>query len=186
MSNLTVLNLPLIGLKLIERKVSVDHRGKFARVFCADELLQAGWINPIAQINSSYTGRKSTVRGLHYQGPPFSEMKLVSCLLGEVWDVVVDIRKGSPTFLQWHAEVLSADNRRSLLIPEGFAHGFQTLTDDVALLYCHSAAYESRAERGLNPIDPRLDIQWPIGVANLSSRDSECSLLGENFEGVCI
>jgi dTDP-4-dehydrorhamnose 3,5-epimerase len=111
-------------------------------------------------------------------------MKLVSCLRGEVWDVAVDLREGSPTFLQWHAERLSADNGVALLIPEGFAHGFQTLGDDVEMLYCHSAAYTSAAEGGLHPQDPRLGIAWPVAVTELSARDAGHPAITEEFKGV--
>jgi dTDP-4-dehydrorhamnose 3,5-epimerase len=146
----------------------------------------AGWIKPIAQINQTYTARQGTVRGMHFQHPPRTEMKLVSCTRGEVWDVAVDLRLGSPTFLCWHAEQLSAENGCALLIPEGFAHGFQALTDDVELLYCHSEAYAAYAEGGLNPTDPRLGITWPLAIAELSVRDAGHALIGDDFEGVRI
>jgi len=112
------------------------------------------------------------VRGLHYQKPPHAEAKLVSCIRGEVWDLVLDLRHGSATFLHWHAQRLSADNACALLIPQGFAHGFQALTDDAELLYCHSAAYAPECEAGLNPSDPRLAIAWPLPIADLSPRDA--------------
>ena len=111
-------------------------------------------------------------------------MKLVSCLRGEIWDVVVDVRKGSPTFLQWHAERLSAENHCSLLIPQGFAHGFQTLTDEVDLLYCHSEVYSTGSETGLSVTDPRLNIVWPLPVQELSGRDQSHPLLTDDFKGV--
>ena len=118
----------------VQRQPLQDARGLFERMFCADELAAAGWTQPIAQINHSVTRQRGSVRGLHYQRPPHAEMKLVSCLRGEVWDVAVDLRAGSPTFLQWHAEHLSPSNACALLIPPGFAHGFQALTDDAELL----------------------------------------------------
>jgi dTDP-4-dehydrorhamnose 3,5-epimerase len=111
-------------------------------------------------------------------------MKLVSCLRGEVWDVAVDLRPDSPTYLAWHAERLSADNRQALLIPEGFAHGFQALTDDVELLYCHSAAYAPQAERGLDALDPRLAIPWPLPLAERSPRDEGLPRIDASFTGV--
>ena len=111
---------------------------------------------------------------------------MVSCLRGEVWDVAVDLRCGSPTFLQWHAERLSADNAYALLIPQGFAHGFQALTDDAELLYCHSAAYNASAESGLHPQDPRLAIGWPLPIAELSARDEARAQLSLAFEGVSL
>jgi dTDP-4-dehydrorhamnose 3,5-epimerase len=113
-------------------------------------------------------------------------MKLVSCIRGEVWDVAVDLRKGSETFLQWHAEHLSTENGRALLIPEGFAHGFQTLTDDVELLYCHSVAHSATAESGLNATDPTLAVTWPLPITERSPRDMQHPMLDEQFTGVTL
>lgn len=184
MNRLSITDLPLPGLKRVERQRVGDSRGFLARLFCADELQAAGWTKPIAQINQTYTARLGTVRGLHFQHPPHAEMKLVSCLRGAVWDVAVDIRAGSKTFLRWHAERLSADNGCAMLIPEGFAHGLQTLTDDVELLYCHSTPYSADAEAGLNPNDARLAIAWPLPIAELSARDARHSMLDDSFTGV--
>jgi dTDP-4-dehydrorhamnose 3,5-epimerase len=175
---------PLAGLLSIQRQRLGDARGHLSRLFCADELAAAGWQRPIAQINHTFTAARGTVRGLHYQRPPLAEMKLVSCLAGEVWDVAVDLRAGSPTFLHWHAEVLSAENGRALLIPEGFAHGFQALTDGVAMLYLHSTAYAPQAEAALQVHDPRLAIAWPLPVQGLSPRDAAHALLTDDFRGV--
>jgi dTDP-4-dehydrorhamnose 3,5-epimerase len=183
-SRFTITDLTLAGLKLVEHQRLGDARGFLSRIFCAEELGGAGWSQPIAQINHTYTARCGTVRGMHFQRPPHAEMKLVSCLSGEVWDVVVDVRAGSKTFLHWHAERLSAENGRALLIPEGFAHGFQSLTDDVELLYCHSAAYTATAEAGLNAKDPMLTIAWPLQVTELSRRDAQHPMLNEQFSGV--
>lgn len=176
--------LPLEGLRLVERQRRGDARGGLSRVFCADELAAAGWQRPLAQLNHTQTTTHGTVRGLHFQRPPHAEMKLVSCLRGRVWDVVVDVRAGSPTFLRWHAEELSADNLRALLIPEGFAHGFQALTDDVELLYCHSAPHAPAAEAGLHPRDPALGIAWPLPIALLSPRDEQHTWIANGFAGV--
>ena len=184
MNRFTVTDLPIASLKLIERHRLGDSRGFLSRLFCADELAAAGWVKPIAQINHTGTVRRGTVRGMHFQYPPHAEMKLVSCLRGEVWDVAVDVRAGSPTFLHWHAECLSADSGQALLIPEGFAHGFQTLTDEVELLYCHSAAYAHGAESGLSPQDARLAIPWPLAITELSARDASHPLIATGFEGV--
>lgn len=184
MSRFTVTDLPLAGLKRVQRQRLGDNRGFLARLFCTEELASAGWGKPITQINHTYTAKQGTVRGMHFQQPPYAEMKLVSCIRGEVWDVAVDLRVGSPTFLRWHAERLSAENSCALLIPEGFAHGFQALTDDVELLYCHSEAYVAHAEGGLNPVDPRLGIAWPLAIAELSARDAGHALITSDFEGV--
>jgi len=184
MNHFTITNLPLTGLKLITRQSMGDIRGFLSRLFCAEELAAANWIKPIAQINHTLTAKRGTVRGLHYQDNPLAEMKLVTCIVGEVWDVAVDLRTDSPTFLQWHAEILSAVNNYAMLIPEGFAHGFQALTDDAQLLYCHSALYSSELERALNVGDPRLSIPWPIPIIELSIRDAEHPLIDANFKGV--
>lgn len=184
MSRFDVRSLPLDGLKAVTRTRLSDSRGYLARLFCAEELVSAGWQKPIAQINHTLTKRRGAVRGMHYQRPPHSEMKLVTCVRGEVWDVAVDLRARSPTFLQWHAESLSAENGRALLIPEGFAHGFQTLTDDAELLYCHSAAYAPSAEAGLHARDPLLSIAWPLAIEELSSRDEQHPMLNDDFAGI--
>jgi len=176
----------LEGLMCVQRKPREDERGFFSRLFCAEEFRVAGWHRPIAQINHTLTKRRGTVRGLHFQRPPQAEAKLVGCLRGEVFDVAVDLRQGSSTFLRWHGEVLSADNRKSLLIPEGFAHGFQTLTDDCELLYLHSEFYSPDAEGALHCADPRLAIAWPLAISELSERDCGHPLLEDSFEGVCL
>lgn len=186
MSRFAIIDLPLPGLKCIERQRMGDMRGFLSRLFCAEELSAAGWSKPIAQINQTVTARRGTVRGLHFQYPPHAEMKLVSCVRGEVWDVAVDIRVDSKTFLRWHGERLSADNGCALLIPEGFAHGFQTLTDDVELLYFHSAAYSAPAEAALNPNDARLKIAWPLPITGLSTRDAQHPMLDDQFSGVAL
>ena len=173
-------------LKKIERQLLRDERGFLSRVFCAAELSACGWHVPVSQINHTYTAKKGTVRGLHFQHPPFSEIKLVSCLQGQVWDVVVDLRADSDTFLQWHAENLTSSNGSALLIPEGFAHGFQTMCDDVELLYCHSEAYRPKAEAGLNLLDPLLSINWPIPISECSTRDKAFSLLDAEYAGVVL
>lgn len=184
MPRLTLKPTPLAGLHVVQRQPLGDARGSFTRVFCQEELAAAGWMRPIAQINHSVTQARATVRGLHYQRPPHAEMKLVSCLAGEVWDVVVDLRSGSPTFLGWHAERLSAQNGRALLIPEGCAHGFQVLGEGAELLYCHSAAYVAESEAGLHPQDPRLAIAWPLPVLALSPRDAGHPFIDAEFKGV--
>jgi dTDP-4-dehydrorhamnose 3,5-epimerase len=174
----------LEGLKLISRKPLQDARGSFERIFCAEDFQEVGLQRPVVQINRSVTLKSGTVRGMHFQYPPHAETKIVSCLRGEIFDVAVDIRSGSPTFLKWHGEVLSAENQKSLLIPEGFAHGFQALTDDCELLYLHTALYFPESEGALNPLDPVLDIRWPLPVSEMSDRDRTHCLLKVDFEGV--
>ena len=174
------------GLCVIQRTAVGDDRGFLSRLFCSNELAAAGWTWPISQINHTATATSGTVRGMHFQLPPKAEAKLVSCIRGAVWDVAVDLRKDSPTFLQWHAEELSATNLRALLIPPGFAHGFQTLLPDSELVYLHSEAYDSDLERGLNPQDPILAIPWPLDISNLSPRDLGHPMIGADFSGVVL
>lgn len=183
--NFTDTSLP--GLFIITRKPVSDKRGSFERVFCADEYSTAGFIDKqIVQINRSTTVNKHAVRGLHFQIPPYQEDKIVSCIRGEILDIAVDIRKDSPGFLNWHAEVLSSENNKSLYLPAGFAHGFQTLTDNCELLYFHTAAYEPSAEGGLNIQDPRLNITLAAPISDISERDSNHPLLDNNFTGISL
>lgn len=181
---LQTVDTPLGGLRVVQRRRDEDARGFFGRLFCAEELRAAGFDTAVAQVNHSVTRRRGSVRGLHFQSPPHGEVKLVSCLRGEVFDVAVDLRRDSPTYLQWHAEVLSDSNRRSLLIPRGFAHGFQTLSDDCELLYLHSAPYVPGADGGLNPTDPALAIDWPLPLADMSERDATRAMIGAGFAGL--
>lgn len=176
---------PLAGLKLIERTILEDGRGFFSRFFCETTLQQLG-MKPIMQINHTLTKKTGTVRGLHFQHPPHSEIKIVSCLRGTVIDVAVDLRKGSPTFLQWYSVELSAENHRSLFIPEGFAHGFQTLTADCELIYLHTANYSPSHESALNPLDPKLAIQWPLEICEISDRDKSHPMIRNDYEGIVI
>jgi len=171
-------------LRVLVRKPLGDRRGTLERMLCAEELeaLLAG--RRIVQINRTFTAARGTVRGLHFQHPPHAELKFVSCLRGEVFDVAADLRRGSPTFLRWHGEILSGGNHRTLVIPEGFAHGFQALEDGCEMLYFHTAAYEAGAEGGVNVRDPRLAIAWPLPVCNLSERDAAHPPLAEDFAGV--
>jgi dTDP-4-dehydrorhamnose 3,5-epimerase len=184
MSQFFISDTSFVGLKIVERKPVGDSRGLFARIFCADQLKDIGWQKPIAQINQAVTKKKGTVRGMHFQLPPNSEIKLVTCLRGEIWDVALDLRKNSPTFLKWHAEKLSAKNCRAFLIPEGFAHGYQTLTDDCELLYLHSAPYKSDSEEGFRPNDPTLEISWPLDFYEISRKDSMQPLISKKFMGI--
>ena len=175
---------PLAGLAVVRRLQREDSRGSFSRFYCADTLARAGFAFPIAQMNHTRTAARGTVRGMHFQHPPHAEDKFVSCLRGEVFDVAVDLRRGSPTFLRWHAQILSADNLTSLLIPKGFAHGFQTLGDDCEMLYLHSTPYASAAEGALHANDPRLRIEWPLPVAGLSPRDAGHPFIAPDFAGI--
>lgn len=184
MARFDVIDTPLAGLKVVQRKPIRDARGYFSRFFCAEEFRQAGLNDRIAQINHSHSKIAGTVRGMHYQRPPHAETKFVSCIRGEIFDVAVDLRRDSPTFLQWHGEILSAENQRSLLIPEGFAHGFQTLTEDCELLYLVSAAYAPTAEGGVNALDPMLKVEWPLPVTEMSEKDRNNVMLPQEYSGI--
>ena len=173
----------LAGLQVITRQPIVDSRGWFERAYCFDTFTQLGINKTISQINRSFTLQKGSVRGMHFQTTPLAETKFVSCLKGEVFDVAVDLRAGSPTFLEWHGEVLSADNQRSLLIPEGFAHGFQALSADCEMLYLHTQKFDPASSSGINPLDPKLAISWPLAVTEMSEGDKYRPML-DNFEGL--
>jgi dTDP-4-dehydrorhamnose 3,5-epimerase len=184
MKRFSITTSDIAGLVIVERHRLMDDRGSLTRLFCVEELGEFGWRGYPEQINHTVTSHAGTVRGLHYQRPPHSEIKLVSCIRGEVWDVAADLRRGSATFGRWHAERLSSDNRRALLIPEGFAHGFQALTADAELIYCHSRRYQPGSEGGINVRDPRLGISWPLAIENLSERDRSLPMLSPEFSGI--
>jgi dTDP-4-dehydrorhamnose 3,5-epimerase len=175
---------PLKGSYVINLEPFRDDRGWFARTFCKEEFQQIGHQKEWLQLNHSYTKEKGLIRGLHYQLPPFSEIKLVRCIAGKVYDVIVDIRKNSSTFLQWFGAELSAENKKMIYIPEGFAHGFQTLTDDCELIYHHTAMYKPGSEGGLKYDDRRLGIQWPFTTRALSERDKAHKYLDKEFKGI--
>ncbi len=175
---------PLQGLCLVESDPRQDERGRFERVFCRESLAALHPGLQVAQANLSLTRGHGSLRGMHYQGPPSLEAKLVRCLSGRVYDVAVDLRAGSTTFLQWHGIELAADSGLSLFIPEGFAHGFQVLDDEARLLYFHTAAWDPASEGGLRHDDPLLAIRWPLPVTLLSARDKQHPLLDANFRGL--
>lgn len=179
-----ILETPLADLRVLRRKPIGDQRGHLERIYCSEALESLTQGRAISQINHTYTLASGTVRGMHFQRPPYAEVKFVNCLRGKVFDVAVDLRDGSPTFLRWYAVTLSADNYKTLVIPEGFAHGFQTLTDDCEMLYFHTAAFNPDAEGGLNARDPRLAIEWPLPVAGMSPRDAAHALVNDSFIGM--
>ena len=183
-SRFDVTKTPLLGVHVLQRRPLGDSRGYLERMYCSDELRSLLTNSHIVQINHTLTDKRGTVRGMHFQYPPHAEIKLVSCLRGEVFDVAVDLRRDSPTFLQWHAEILSEDNHKTLFIPEGFAHGFQALGDNCEMIYFHTAAYHQASEGSLRVDDPRLAIRWPLPVAGLSVRDAAHPFLNEDFSGV--
>ncbi len=171
---------------LVEAEPFQDERGKFARLFCQEELRTVHKGRPIEQINYSLTVNAGTVRGLHFQFPPKTETKLVRCLRGAVFDVIVDLRRKSPTFLHWQGEVLSGENMLMLYVPEGFAHGFQVLEPNSEILYLHTAFYSPDHEGGVRYNDPRLNIDWPREVTDISVRDQNHPMLTADFSGLAL
>ena len=175
---------PLKGSYVIGITPWGDSRGWFARTYCKKEFEQIGHHNEWVQMNHSFSAKKGTVRGMHYQLPPHSEIKMLRCIAGSVYDVIVDIRKGSPTFLQWFATELSAENKNMMYIPAGFAHGFQTLTDNTELIYQHAEFYAPEAEAGLLYNDTAFGIQWPLAVTEISERDTKHPIIDSTFKGL--
>jgi dTDP-4-dehydrorhamnose 3,5-epimerase len=174
----------LDGAYVVNLEPFLDNRGMFVRLFCKDELKAIGHNKEIVQINHSMTKEKGSVRGMHYQLSPHAEIKIVRCMRGSVFDVIIDLRKGSPTFLKWHGEVISAENMKMMYIPEGFAHGFQTLEDDSELIYLHTEYYDKESERSINSTDPAVKIKWPLEIKGMSEKDKSVPLLGKGFRGV--
>jgi dTDP-4-dehydrorhamnose 3,5-epimerase len=159
------------GLFVIEPERHSDHRGFFARTFCAAEF-QARQLDPaVAQCSISYNGKKGTLRGMHYQAPPHAEVKLVRCTQGAIFDVAIDLRRDSKSFARHFAVVLNAENRKMLYIPTGFAHGFQTLTDNTEIFYQMSAPYAPESARGIRWDDPSFAIEWPPDERTIIERD---------------
>lgn len=169
----------LAGAYLIELERHEDPRGYFARTYCRREFERHGLNPAVVQCNLSYNATRGTLRGMHYQAAPHAEAKLVRCVSGRIHDVIVDIRRGSPTFLSHYVVELSAEDGRSLYVPEGFAHGFQTLTDDTVVHYQMSEYYEPDAGRGIRWDDPALAIAWPIANPILSERDAALPSVAE-------
>lgn len=184
MNRFVLHSAPINGLQVIERKPIGDSRGFLEQLFCQETLSSLLQGKTIRQINRTLTQNKGTARGLHFQYPPHAETKIVTCIKGQVWDVAVDLRRGSSTFLQHHAVLLSEDNHQSYLIPEGFAHGFQTLSSDCEMLYFHTADYNAEAEGALNALDPRLAINWPNPIAERSERDKNHAMTTDDFHGM--
>jgi len=181
-----IIAAPISGLYILQRKPIGDNRGYLERLFSAEELHPLIHDKNIVQINHTLTSRRGTVRGMHFQYPPHAEVKFVSCLRGEVFDVAVDLRHGSDTFLHWYAELLSDTNHKTLVIPEGFAHGFQTVTENCEMLYFHTHTYQPDAEGGVCHDDPRLSITWPLPITEISPRDTSHPPLSRDFTGISL
>lgn len=184
--SMNISDTELPGLKIVQSIPHRDARGAFVRLYCAGELEPLLGARQVLQINLSTTGEVGAVRGLHFQRPPHAEMKMIRCLRGRVWDVAVDLRADSPTFLKWKAVELVHDDSQMVVIPEGFAHGFQALEPSSQLLYLHTAFYQPSSEDGIRYDDPRLAIGWPLPPRDLSPRDLGHSLLLPEFTGVAL
>lgn len=169
---------------IIEPKPIQDNRGYFERYFCVKDFEEIGLTKPIVQINHSYTKGVGSIRGLHYQTFPHTEIKIIRCLKGAIYDVAIDIRQDSPTFLQYFSVELNEKNGRYLYIPEGFAHGFQSLSEDVEILYLVTSAFNSQSDKCLNALDPMLAIQWPLPIGDISEKDKNAPQIDQNFKGL--
>ena len=172
------------GVYVISMEPHFDERGWFGRTFCADEFKEVVGAITFVQLNQSFNEKRGTFRGMHYQVPPFAEKKLIRCVSGGVLDIVVDIRRGSPTFLQSFAVELTAENRDMIFIPEGIAHGFITLDDRTSLLYHHTAFHHPDAARGIRYDDPLMKIKLPLAIEVMSGRDRSYENLPANFTGI--
>lgn len=177
---------PLEGSYIIEPEPFIDGRGLFYRMFCKKEFEQIGFKKEIVQINHSLTRQVGAIRGMHYQIPPVSEIKIIRCIKGAVYDVIIDIRTHSPTFRMWYGIEISKKNMKMVFIPEGFAHGFQVIDGPAELIYHHTEFYSPSHERGLRFDDPLLAINWPLNVTVVSEKDRNYSLINNNFIGVKI
>lgn len=173
MAFFTLHDTSIAAVKLISKEIKGDNRGHLSRLFCGDELHALGLDMAIKQINHSKTVKTGTVRGIHLQRSPFAETKIVSCLKGAIFDVAVDLRPDSETFLKWEGRTLSEDNWQSLYIPKGFGHGFQALTDNVEMIYFHDTPYSIDHEIGVNCLDETLNIEWPLEISTISDKDSQ-------------
>jgi dTDP-4-dehydrorhamnose 3,5-epimerase len=161
-----------------------DARGWFARTYCKQEFSAIGHTKEWVQMNHSFTAKKGTVRGMHFQHPPHEEIKMVRCIAGAVYDVIIDLRKNSSTYLQWFGIEISASNKKMIYIPEGFAHGFQALSDDTELLYQHTQFYTPAAEAGIIYNDPVVGIQWPLPLTEISARDRSHPNIDSTFKSL--
>ncbi|WP_075441665.1 dTDP-4-dehydrorhamnose 3,5-epimerase [Campylobacter coli] len=186
MSRFNFVKTHIEGVFIIEPKPIYDERGYFERYFCTKDFEEINLFKPIVQINHSKTIGKGSIRGIHYQTFPFCENKIPRCLKGAIFDVAVDLRKNSPTFLQYVGVELNEENNRSLFIPEGCAHAFQNLTQEAEILYQVTAPFNPEADSGFNPLDPRINIKWPLDIGVMSEKDKNAPFINGNFEGIKI
>ncbi len=177
-------SLPLQGAYVIEPNSYEDHRGKFSRIFCQEEFKKISHYKPIVQINHSTTTKVGTVRGMHYQKSPKAEIKIVKCIKGVILDVIIDIRENSPTFLKWYGEILSSENMKTMYVPEGFAHGFQSLEDNAEIIYFVTEFFSPENEGGIRYDDPLIQVLWQQNITDISDKDRNIPLLSQGFKGI--
>ena len=177
---------PLVGAYTIDVTPFQDNRGFFTRFFCEKEFAEHNLVQHFVQANHSGTNGKGVIRGMHFQHSPFCEVKLVKCVQGAIFDVIVDVRKDSPTFLKWFGAELSAENKRMMYVPAGFAHGFQSLTDYSEITYMVSNFYSKESESGIRFNDEIVGINWPLPVSLVSEKDQAIPLVDSNFAAVNI
>jgi dTDP-4-dehydrorhamnose 3,5-epimerase len=183
-NSINVRELEIRGLYEVTREVRKDNRGDFARLYGVDDLSPTIWPWPIGQVNLSRTEKSGTVRGIHFQVPPYTEAKLVCCVKGRLWDVAVDLRRQSKTYLQHLGLELSASQANALLIPPGFGHGFQTLEDETEIVYIHSSPYQAKSDTGISPFDKSINITWPREATAVSPRDLGLPGVDSAFESL--
>lgn len=171
-------------LYLIEPEPFLDERGMFARVFCREEFKEINHSKEIVNINHSSTKKKGSIRGMHFQYPPKAEIKIVRCIKGSIFDVAIDLRKDSTTFLNYYGEILSANNMKMLYVPEGFAHGFQSLENNIEINYYTTEFYSPQDEGIVRYDDSKIGIEWPLEITDISDKDKNKAFLSDNFIGI--
>ena len=186
MNGMFVKATSLDGMFVVEASRFEDERGSFSRIFCEEALAAIRPGLAFKQVNLSRTRSPGTVRGLHFQVPPAEECKYIRCMRGLVFDVAVDLRAGSPTFLRWYGVELAGNGTQQVFIPEGFAHGFQSLTEDVEMLYFHTEAWSREHERTVCYDEPLIGISWPLPATCVSQKDRQAPRLHRTFEGIQI
>jgi len=184
MTSFEIESTPIVGLSILRRKKHTDERGFLERIFEEESFSNFLCQKPIIQMNHTFTQNRGTIRGMHCQVPPHAEWKVVTCIRGSVFDVVADLRSTSDTFGQWWGYELNDENGESLVIPEGCAHGIQTLQDNVDLIYMHTSNYVPGSEAAINPLDSELAIRWPEQISEISDRDRSESRSSHWFKGV--
>ncbi len=176
--------LKLAGAYHIETTPFQDQRGFFTRTFCENEFAEFGLKQHYVQANHSGTFGKGIIRGMHFQRPPHAEVKVIKCIKGSIFDVIVDCRKNSPTFLQWVGIELSAEKKNMMYVPEGFAHGFQSLEEETEMTYLVGAFYNKESEGGIHHLDPKVGIEWPLPVLLTSEKDAAIPFVDDNFKAI--